>query len=121
MKAIHTREFWMKNRDRYSNSKTIDPEKDLAYRVRFLDSLDLPESEKEQVRHAVTKTEAQNVYGYHRKQLLERCKVVERAQKDPNCLGYTTQIQTVSALRDLVYGFELDCFILSEFKREHLS
>lgn len=121
MKAIHTKEFWERNKDRFITGKTINPEKDLQRLLRYLDTLQLPEEELKKVKGIVTKAEAQKVYDTHRKELLERMKLVEKANKNPNCLGYTTKIQEVNALRELTLGFELDCFILSEFKDKHLN
>ena len=117
MKAMHTRDFWRNNWERYVNNRTINPEKDLEYKTRFLEGVNIPLEDKEKV----IKVLAKEVYDYHRKLLVERNKMVERANKNPNCLGYTTILQEVSALRDLTMEFELDCFLLSEFKVKYLE
>lgn len=117
MKAMHTREFWRKNWERYTNNKTICPERDLELKAEFLEGVDISEEKKEKV----IKVLAKEVYDYHHKNLVERCKLVGKAKKDHNCLGYTTTNQGLLALRDLVMDFELDCFILSEFKLKYLS
>ena len=117
MKAMHTRDFWRNNWERYVNNRTINPEKDLEYKTRFLEGVNIPLGDKEKV----IKVLAKEVYDYHRKLMVERNKMVERANKNPNCLCYTTILQGVSALRDLTMEFELDCFLLSEFKVKYLE
>ena len=115
MKAVHGEEYFRKNMDVLMEKyrKHADLEKEL--RVMMMGLEELPEQALEVVR----KMYAQQIADNCKANLLKTKKTIIDIKAGRASLGYTTLNQEISAMHDLVEGFEFTCLCLADFKKKY--
>lgn len=121
MKAVHTEEYFKKYEDHLFGKyeRQCNFEHSLSKRVPDLSAADLTEEQKETARKAVEKIEAEKIAKEATKKLIEKRHMIEDIKAGRAGLGYAVKNQEVSAMHDLVEGFEFSCYMLAQFKKKH--
>lgn len=117
MKARHSesyyRDQWDRMIDKYG--RYWNPESDLEHEMRCYRDTELPEKALGLIEQMMAK----KIYDICKADMMEEMKKIKRLESGDACLGYTSHIQEVSAMHDLIERFEFTCFQLSVFKKNH--
>lgn len=119
MKATHTKEFFEKYEAELfmKYKKQCDFENDLAMLMPDFDMI--PEEYREKAKSVVIKMEAEKVAKVATEELVKKMHMIEEIKSGHASLGFTTMVQEVSHMHDLVEGFEFSCYMLAQFKKKY--
>lgn len=121
MKAVHTAEYFEQYKtllfEKYR--KDCDFEGSLKQEMIFNDFSALPEEVREKAEMACTQISAKKVYENGRANLTKTMRTIKEVEAGRASLGYTTMRQEISAMHDLVEGFEFSCYMLAEFRKKY--
>lgn len=119
MKAIHSREYYIENWDKFlkpSNDRDyMNLEAELEHEVHLFDGADLPE----QALDVIRSMKAQEIIAKADKAVRERMQTIKDLESGRSSLGYTSERQEVAAMADLRRRWEFNCLQLSIFKQNH--
>lgn len=115
MKSVHTEEYYRSYMDVLMKKyrRSADLEESLRIMMNGLE--DLPP----QAFEAVRKLHAQKVADDCKAHLLKTKKTINNVKSGRASLGYTTMNQEISAMHDLVEGFEFTCLCLADFMKKY--
>lgn len=121
LQAPYTEEYYEKYMDilfaKYGNF--CDYEEKLAHYVPTFEDVDIPDEYKEKARQALIKVYAPMIVDKAVDQLLDKAGMIRRIKSGKSSLGYTTWVQEINAMHDLVEGFEFSCYMLEKFKQKY--
>ena len=115
MKANSGKEFYEKYFNDFIKKSKMNLEKELAFRFKVLEGIEIPEDAIEKIRSSYAKEIAEKA----EKELKERMIVVKNVENGKVSFGYTTENQEIHARYEFRRMFEFDCYQLSVFKKDH--
>lgn len=119
MRAVHTEEFFRKYKEELFQKYKRDCDYEHDLYLFIPDFKELPQEQKEKATEALIKVYAPQVAETAKKELLKKMHGIKEIKAGRAGLGYTTTTQEISAMHDLVEGFEFSCFMLAEFKKKY--
>ena len=120
MKAQHSEDYFMKyDSDLLKKyARTADFEGSLRLRISDLSSLS--EEMKSKALPVLQTRAAMIIVEESEKDLKCTMRMIKELKAGKASLGYTTKVQEVCTMHDIVEGFEYSCFKLAQFKRKYL-
>ena len=116
MNTLHTEEYYEINLESIDRMRgTINPEKELEHKLSCMDRNSFPDEQWSVIESVFAKQVVEETTA----KLLEDKKVYIRVRNNPDCLGYTTQIQTTKEAHRIITVFEYNCYKLKQFKQRY--
>lgn len=116
MNTLHTEEYYERNSESIDRIRgTINLEEELEHKLSCMDRSLFPDEQWSVIESVFAKQVVEEITA----KLFEDKKVYIRVRNNPNCLGYTTQIQTTQEAHRIITVFEYNCYKLKQFKQRY--
>lgn len=116
MTTLYSIKFYEENTNKFEGKRgIITPEEDLSHKLKGINKEDFSEEHYVTIVKVFAHQIAENIH----KQLIESKEKYTRVRNNPNCLGYTSAIQTTQETYRIVTVFEYNCYKLSKFKKKY--
>lgn len=118
MKTAYTEQYYKNDavRERIKrNKRVMNLEDNLKHEMSIFENIGIDNEGIEKL----IKIYALQIYNKARKELVESKQLYLKVRSDGNCLGYTSKIQEIKAVAEIVETFEYNCVLLKEFKEKY--
>lgn len=119
MKAVHSREFYLRNWDRFiqrvPGDEYINLEEELKREMRTFDGIGLDD----QALATIERIQAQAIIERTDKKVRKQMATVKAVEAGTASFGYTTQRQEIEARAEFRTRFEFNCLQLAIFREKY--
>lgn len=120
MKTAYSEQYYKNDevRERIKrNKRAMNLEDNLKHEMSIFENVGIDNEGIEKL----TKIYALQIYNKARKELLESKKLYLKVRTDSSCLGYTSKVQEIKAVAEIVETFEYNCMLLKDFKEKYCN